>query len=379
MALSQKDTNHVLQALRNGAVPDRGLETLAVGIDRQRGELRRLLDYVAGGEGEVKFLRGDYGCGKTFTARLAVLEAQRRGFATAFTVVSANDFHFHKFREVYEKVLSSLSTPTCPEGALGDILDRWIGNVEEMLIDGGSDPDAAGFDDEVGSRISAELASRTHGTAPEEFVRVIQAIFAAKQRGDFAVASELISWVSGSRTASVDRAAKAAAGIKGEVTDTIALSFLRGIVEIIKQAGYAGLVIVVDEAETIMRMRRDVRAKSLNGMRQIVDNARQFPGLLWVFTGTPDFFESRRGVAALPPLYDRIAFNEINGFASVQQPQLQLQPFDRERLREVALKIREVYPATDRAEFERKISVEFVDALPKTATGKLRRVELRGR
>lgn len=372
MALSQKDTEHVIQRLRVGVVPARGLEAFAVGIDRERDEIRRLLDYVGNNEGQVKFLRGDYGCGKTFTARLAVAEAQRAGFATAFTVVSANDFHFHKFREVYEKVLSSLSTPTCPQGALNDVIDRWIGNVEEMLISAGADPEAEDFDEKVSARFAEELRSRTQGNVPDDFVRVVDAIFRAKQDGEFTIASELISWLSGSRTASVDRSAKAGAGIKGEVTDSIALAFLRGVLEMVKGAGYKGLVIVVDEAETIMRMRSDVRAKSLNGMRQIVDAVGDYPGLLWVFTGTKEFFESRRGIAALPPLYDRIRFHEVNGFASARQPQLQLKPFDAERLREVAMKLREIYPASDRIRFESKLTSEFVDALIDSVTAGFR-------
>lgn len=368
MPLSQRDTQHLVQSLRNGVVPSRGLEAFAVGIDRERDEIRRLLDYVSNGEGQVKFLRGDYGCGKTFTARLAVLEAQRQGFATAFTVVSANDFHFHKFREVYAKILSSLSTPACPQGALNDILDRWIGHVEDMLIDAGTDPDREDFDEKVAERFAEELRSKTLGKVPDEFVRAVDAIFRAKQAGDFDIASELVSWLSGSKTTSVDRSAKAAAGLKGEVTDGIALDFLRGVLEIVKGAGYKGLVVVVDEAETIMRMRSDVRAKSLNGMRQIVDASGSFPGLLWFFTGTPNFFDTTRGVKALPPLYDRILFHEVNGFASARQPQLALKPFDEARLREVAMKIREIYPANDRARFEQKVTSRFIEGLVKSVT-----------
>ncbi len=368
MPLSKSDKQHLVQSLRNGVVPTRGLETFAVGIDRERGEIRRLLEYVRGGEGEVKFLRGDYGCGKTFTARLAVLEAQRSGFATAFTVVSANDFHFHKFREVYAKILQSLSTPTCPQGALNDILDRWIGNIEDLMIDAGHDPDSDGFDEAVADRFAEELRSKTEGQVPDEFVRAVDAIFRAKQSGDFTVASELISWLSGSHTTSVDRSAKAAAGLKGEVTDSVALSFLRGVLEIVKGAGYEGMVVVIDEAETIMRMRSDVRAQSLNGMRQIVDAAGSYPGLLWVFTGTPTFFDTRRGVGALAALDDRIKFHEVGGFSSAQQPQLALKPFDAARLREVAMKIREIYPAGDRARFEQKITTQFIEELVKSVT-----------
>src|ERR1700690_4082158 len=139
MGISQRDREHIFERLRSGVVPERGLEAFAVGIERQRAELGRLLDLAASGEGVFKFLRGGYGCGKTFMARLAVLDAQAKGFATSFVVVSDNDLHFYKFDDVYRKVVQELATATCPKGALGDIIDRWIAKVEAALIDGGAD------------------------------------------------------------------------------------------------------------------------------------------------------------------------------------------------------------------------------------------------
>ena len=61
-------------------------------------------------------------------------------------------------------------------------------------------------------------------------------------------------------------------------------------------------------------------------------------------TGTPEFFDSRRGVAGLPPLHDRIQFTSFGGMASLKQPQLDLSPFDKPRLQEVAFKLRELHP-----------------------------------
>ena len=124
------------------------------------------------------------------------------------------------------------------------------------------------------------------------------------------------------------------------------------MLEIVKAAGYKGLLIVIDEAETILRMRTDSRHKSLNGIRQIADAAGSYPGLLWVFTGTPDFFDTRHGVAGLAPLHDRIRFLKQGRFASLRQAQLELPPFDAERLRSVALRLRELFPASDRARLE---------------------------
>ena len=121
------------------------------------------------------------------------------------------------------------------------------------------------------------------------------------------------------------------------------------MLEIVKAAGYKGLLIVIDEAETILRMRSDSRHKSLNGIRQIADAAGSYPGLLWVFTGTPEFFDTRHGVAGLAPLHDRIRFLKQGRFASLRQAQLELSPFDAERLRSVALRLRELFPTADRA------------------------------
>jgi hypothetical protein len=50
-------------------------------------------------------------------------------------------------------------------------------------------------------------------------------------------------------------------------------------------------------------------------------------------------------------------------FASLRQAQLELTPFDEARLRSVAIKLRELFPARDRTNIESKVSVEFIDRL----------------
>lgn len=359
--LTGRDVNHVFEALRKGLVPERGIDAFAVGIDKQRGEIHRQLELAQSGEGTVKFLRGGYGCGKTFMARLALQDAQARGFATSFVVVSDNDLRFHRFDDVYRKVMTELGTAACPRGAMGDVLDRWVARIEEALVAGGEDDSAPGFDAAVRRRLDEDLASLTAGKAPQDFVRVVQAVFDLKQQGNYSDAGALLSWLSGS--GNVAASAKAAAAVKGEVTSRDALDYLRGVLEITKAAGYKGLVIVIDEAETILRMRSDSRHKSLNGIRQIADAAGSYPGLVWLMTGTPEFFDSRQGVAALTPLHERIRFLKQGRFASPRQAQLELSPFDAERLKAVALRLREIYPARDRTRLEARVSDDFIARL----------------
>ena len=360
MTISDRDREHIFERLRHGAVPERGLEAFAVGIERHRAEIHRLLDLAGSGEGVVKFLRGGYGCGKTFISRLALLDAQAKGFATSFVVVSDNDFHIHKFEVLYRKVVQELGTSSCPKGALGDIVDRWFARVENALIDAGADENSSDFDQKVQKRIDEEIQSLTGGKAPEDLGRVLREVFKLKQAGKVGEAGALLSWLSGSEN--VASSEKKSAGVKGDISTQDALAYLRGILEIVKAAGYGGLVIVIDEAETILRMRSDVRGKSLNGIRQIVDAADKFPGLFWIFTGTPDFFDTRRGVAGLQPLHDRIQFQREGGLVSMRQPQLELRPFDRARLKDVGLRLRQLYPGGDPNIVAQKVSPEVIEA-----------------
>lgn len=369
--LGQREAEHVFEQLRKGLVPETGLDTFAVGVERQRAEIHRQLELVENGRtGSIKFLRGGYGCGKTFMARLAMLDAQARNFVTSFVVVSDNDLHFFRFEEVYRKVVSELGTKSCPRGALGDILDRWIGRIEEGLIDSGVDENAGDFDDKVRAKLDEELANLTGGKAPADFVRVVQTIFALKQAGELADAAMLLSWLSGS--GNINASVKKKAGIKGDIGSRDALAYLRGVLEICKSAGYAGVLIVIDEAETIVRMRTDSRHKSLNGIRQISDASGDYPGLLWLFTGTPDFFDSKYGVAGLAPLHERVQFKEQGGFASLRQPQLVLKPFDATRLKNVAVRLRELFPSADKERLLAKVDDEFIDQLVAKVTAGFR-------
>ena len=368
MPLSRRDTEHVFERLRSGVVPERGLDAFAVGIDRQRNEIKRQLDLAASGEGVFKFLRGGCGCGKTFMARLAILDAQSRdpGFATSFVVVSPNDTHFDRFDDVYRKIVQELGTSTCPRGALNDIVDRWIAKVEDALIDGGANEADPHFDKLVQKRMDGEIASKTGGKAPEDFARVLRTVFALKQQGKVQEAGSLLSWLSGSPNVAASE--KSAAGIKGSITSQTAMDYLHGILEIVKAAGYAGLLIVIDEAETILRMRTDTRGKSLNGIRQIIDAADRYKGLLWIFTGTPDFFDTKRGVAGLQPLHDRIQFMNDGGMVTMRQTQLELKPFDAERLKDVGLRLRQLYPADDPNVVAQKVTPDHIVAMVEEVT-----------
>lgn len=354
------EIEHIFERLRSGTVPEKGLDKFAVGIDKPLNEIRRQLNLISTGEGTFKFLRGGYGCGKTFMSQYTLLEALKENFAVSFVVVSPNDTQFHKFDEVYHRIVSGIRTPMAASGALEDAIDRWIARIEDRLEDEIGD-DAEDFDEQVKVRFETELSDLTKESSGHEFINVLKAYFDAKQEGDYQTASSLISWISGSKN--VAASAKKKAGIKGEISSASALLYLKVILNIIKKAGHNGLVIIVDELETILRTRSDVRGKSLNGLRQIIDAAKDFPGMLWIFTGTREFFDSKKGVYGLEPLHDRIKFTSSGGFVSPKQPQLELKPFDKQRLKAVALKLREIFPSDNKSRIYNLVDDDFLNSL----------------
>ncbi len=68
----------IINALRRGTVPQAGLSRLAVGLSTEEKVIRSQLEYVACGHADCKFVRGEYGSGKTFLISRAVEIGQKQ-------------------------------------------------------------------------------------------------------------------------------------------------------------------------------------------------------------------------------------------------------------------------------------------------------------
>lgn len=360
----------IFEELRKGTVPEEGHSAFAVGIDPVINEMMRNMESVSTGEkkGNIKFLRGNYGCGKTFISKYTLSLAREKGFVTSFVVISPNDTQFHNFQVVYHKICQNFQSESSKSvGVLADALDRWFGIIEDTLINKENlKYDDPKFDQAVIDRFETELVSLLKDDVSQDFLSVIRAYFFAKQEGDITKAGHLLSWLSGSPNVSAQ--AKKSAGIKGEIDSKTALTYLKGILSILNSAGFKGLIIVLDEMETILRERRDVREKSMTGLRQITDAVGSFRGSLWIFTGTEEFFDSPKGVKGLQPLHERIAFQKVGEFVSLRQAQLELKPLDTSRLLNIAIRLRDLYPTENKTRINHAVNDEFLDRYVKEIT-----------
>jgi len=207
------------------------------------------------------------------------------------------------------------------------------------------------------------------------FAATLRAYRSALASNDTALADGLLAWLAGQPN--VSASVKRSAGVKGDIDHFGALSFLQGLLVVLRDSGHAGLVLVLDEVETLQRVRGDVREKGLNAIRQLIDevDSGRFPGLYLVITGTPAFFDGPQGVQRLQPLAQRlhVDFATDARFDNPRAVQIRLASFDHAKLCEVGRKVRDIFTehsaAPDR--LRAKASDEYIDLLASAVTGRL--------
>jgi len=362
----------VIEALRRGTVPRRGLDLFAVGTDRYAGSLREELERCVTGGAVFKALRGDFGCGKSFTARWYQQQALSCGFAVTEVQISENDTPLHRLETVYRRATEGLRTAEWDTGAFRAIISQWLMGLEEEVSRTLSDPNdmkalAAG----VGDLLEARL--KDVSAVQPQYAAVLRAYHAAEVAEEPALAEGLIAWLMGQPNVSAE--IKRRAGIKGEVDHTGALGFLRALLSVLKQCGRPGLMLVLDEVETIQRVRSDSRDKSLEAIRKLIDDlyGGRFAGLYVLITGTPAFFDGPNGVKRLPPLAQRlyVDFSSDAKWDNPRDVQVRLSPFNHERLVEVGRRVRDLYPTNSSDRMKARVTDAVIAGLATQVAGKL--------
>jgi hypothetical protein len=374
MASPQRQ-REIIDALRRGTVPQSGLDTFAVGMDRFEDAIDRELDVASAGAGVFKAVRGEYGSGKTFFARWLQDRAKRRGFATTEVQISETETPLHRLETVYRRLMENLSTVDTNHGAFRSVIDSWFYTLEEdVLAEGKFDPkDVARLLTRSDELMEQRLAGITR-IAPG-FAAALRGYRQALSVADNSMAEGLLAWLTGQPN--VGAAVKRPSGIKGDIDHFGALSFLQGLLVVLRDSGYSGLVLVLDEVETLQRVRGDVREKALNALRQLIDeiDSGRFPGLYLVITGTPAFYDGPQGVQRLPPLAQRLHadFATDTRFDNARAVQIRLSGFDIRSLTQVGINVRNIFTAcSDHGErIHAKAGDDYVEQLALAVTGKL--------
>ncbi|MFD7889773.1 BREX system ATP-binding protein BrxD, partial [Streptomyces albidoflavus] len=288
-----------------------------------------------------KAVRGEYGSGKTFFTRWLGERAKRRTVAVAEVQVSETETPLHKLETVYRRLTERLTTASFPPSALRPVADAWFYALEEdALADGAAESE---LPQAVERLLTARLAEVSR-QAPA-FATALRGYKQSLDAGDEATAAAVMAWLGGQPH--VAAAARRSAGVRGDLDHFGAFGFLQGLLTMLKDAGHAGLVLVLDEVETLQRVRSDARDKALNALRQLIDEVHsgRFPGLYLVITGTPAFYDGQQGVQRLAPLAQRLAtdFTTDPRFDNPRAVQIRLPGFTEESLTGLGATIRDLY------------------------------------
>jgi hypothetical protein len=368
--ISPRRRRDVIDALRRGTVPRHGLDVLAVGLSRYEAAVDDELASVARGGAGFKAVRGEYGSGKTFFSRWLVERAKKANFATSEVQISETETPLHKLETVYRRVVENLATPTSATGALRDVVDGWFYILDRDL----SDEPGGAASDEATLELMQKRLSAISKEAPA-FAAVLRQYRLAQSAGDGAQADGLLAWLGGQPH--VAASIKRAAGVRGDLDHFGALGFLQGLLTVLRDSDYAGLIIVLDEVETLQRMRSDVREKSLNALRQLLDeiDGGRFPGLYVVMTGTPAFFDGQQGVQRLAPLAQRLQtdFRTDPRWDNPRAPQIRLSGFTPDSLLELGSRVRDIYAtgAKDPDHLRSVVNDDYVRQLSTAVGGEL--------
>jgi hypothetical protein len=343
--ISAQRRHEIVDALRKGSVPGNGLGHLAVGLGRFQPALEESFAAVEKGAAVFKAIRGEYGSGKTFLARWMQDQARGRGWVTAEVQVSETETPLHRLETVYRRLMERLATSDVREGALRSLVDGWFYALEQdVLAEGGVEETET---EKLLARTDALMEKRLGEITRKapSFAAALRGYRQAEARGDRAASDGILAWLSGQPN--VGASVKHAAGLKGEIDHFGALSFLQGLLVVLKDSGHPGLLVVLDEVETLQRVRTDVRDKGLNSLRQLIDevDGGRFPGLFLVITGTTAFYDGPQGVQRLPPLAQRlhVDFATDSRFDNPRAIQIRLPGFSAGSLEEVGRKVRDLY------------------------------------
>ncbi len=116
--LDQADGFQILEAMRLGVVPQRGVGAYAVGRDEEVASIQEMLSNGSG----CRVIWGDYGTGKTHLLDVAEQAARHDGFATARVVLDPSENALHQPLSLYKRIAEGIRMPDSDGVGLDGIL-----------------------------------------------------------------------------------------------------------------------------------------------------------------------------------------------------------------------------------------------------------------
>lgn len=340
MKIPKRIAQTLMNALKGGVVPRVGLPYITVGRKAEIDALLHDVDIISDGGASFRFIVGKYGSGKSFllqTIRNYVM-------AKNFVVVDADLSPERRLQgtrgqglATYKELIRNMSTKTRPEGgALSLILDRWISNVQQQVMDSSglsiTDPGLSRLVEKEISAVIYSLNEMVHGF---DFARLLTLYYHAHLNGDDETKAKVLKWFRGEYNTKTE--ARQELGVNIVITDDDWYEYLKLFAAFLKQAGYAGMLILIDELVNIYKIPNAItRQYNYEKILTMYNDAMQGKAqhLGFILCGTPQCMEDpRRGVYSYEALRSRLAEGHFAGeHKDLLSPVIRLQPLTNEEM-----------------------------------------------
>lgn len=351
MKIPKRIAQALINSLKGGVVPRVGLPYITVGRKEEIDALLHDVDMIADGGASFRFIVGKYGSGKSFllqTIRSYVM-------AKNFVVVDADLSPERRLQgtrgqglATYKELIRNMSTKTKPEGgALPLILDRWISSVQqEVMVSAGLSVTDPGLNKAVEARIAQVVCSLNEMVHGFDFARLLTVYYRAGLAGDEETKAKVLKWFRGEYGTKSE--AKQELGVNIIITDDDWYEYLKLFACFLTQAGYAGLLVLIDELVNIYKIPNAItRQYNYEKILTMYNDAMQGKAhhLGFLLGGTPQCMEDpRRGVYSYEALRSRLAEGHFSaGYKDLLSPVIRLQPLTNEEMLILVEKLADIH------------------------------------
>lgn len=342
----------ILNSLKGGVVPRIGLPYVTVGRKAEIQALLHDVEIVSQGGASFHFIVGRYGSGKSFllqTIRNYVMDKN-------FVVVDGDLSPERRLQgtkgqglATYRELIQNLATKTRPEGgALTLILDRWINSVQNQVAsETGLNDDDHQFADKVDQKIYAVINSLNELVHGFDFAKLLNMYYHAYLDGDDETKAKVVKWFRGEYSHKTE--AKQELGVNIIISDDDWYEYLKLFAAFFRQAGYAGLIVMIDELVNIYKIPNAISRqynyeKILTMYNDCLQGKAKYLGIL--MGATPQAMDDRRrGVYSYEALRPRLSEGKFatEGARDMYAPVIKLEPLTAEEMLVLTEKLAEMH------------------------------------
>lgn len=308
LQLRPRERDAIIQSLRAGVTPRSGLQHIQVGRSKEIEALLKDIEKIKEDGTAFRLIIGEFGSGKSFFLQLIRMIALEKGLVTVHADLSP-DRRIHatggQARSLYAELMHNLSTRTKPEGnGLVSIVERFITEVRK---------EADKTSETVDSIITKRLNHLNEFVGGYDFASVISLYWQGHESDNEQLKSDSIRWLRAEFSTRTD--AKKALGVRNIIDDANFYDYLKLMSLFVKQAGYQGLLVNLDEMVNLYKLSSSqARVSNYEQILRILNDCLQgsTQNIGFILGGTPEFLlDPRKGLYSYEALQSRLAENSF--------------------------------------------------------------------